>query len=201
MSSKGLLLVVSGASGVGKGTVMKELFAMRDDLYMSVSATTRKPREGEVDGVHYHFISKEEFADIKRNDGFLENATFCDNSYGTLKSEVFERLEKGINVVLEIEVQGALQVRSEYPEGVFIYIAPPSFSELEARLVGRATEEAEVIEKRLETARWEMTQINKYNYVIINDEVKKAAERISACIDAEHVRIERCYNDIKEKLK
>lgn len=200
MNKKGLLLVVSGASGVGKGTVMKRLFEMRKDLYMSVSATTRQPREGEVDGVHYHFLSKEEFADIKKNDGFLENATFCDNSYGTLKSEVFERLEKGINVVLEIEVQGALQVRSEYPEGVFIYIAPPSIEELESRLVGRATENDEVIRKRLDTAKWEFTQINKYNYIVVNEDVEKAALDVCAIIDAEHVRVERQYDTISKNL-
>lgn len=198
MSSKGILLVVSGPSGVGKGTVMRELFKKRDDLRFSISATTRSPRVGEEDGVHYHFISKQAFEKLKAEDGFLENAEFCDNSYGTLKSEVFPYLEKGISVILEIEVQGALQVKKKYSDGVFLYIAPPSLSELARRLKERATEEEEVIEKRLNQAKWELTQVNEYDYIVVNDEVAAATDKIDAVITAEKLRCERCIEIIEE---
>ena len=200
MTEKGLLLVISGPSGVGKGSVMKKLFNMRDDLYMSVSAATRQPREGEIQDVSYHFMSREEFLEIKANDGFLENACFCDNYYGTLKSEVFDKINSGINVILEIEVQGAMQVRRKYPEGVFIYILPPSFEELRNRLINRNTESDDVIEKRLEASKWELENIDKYNYLVINDVREKAAERINSIIEAEHLRTARSLEYVKEKI-
>ena len=200
MKSKGILLVVSGPSGVGKGTVMRELFKMRDDLRFSISATTRQPREGEEDGVHYHFLTKEAFEALKKDDGFLESAQFCDNSYGTLKSEVFPYLEEGVSVVLEIEVQGAMQVKEKYPEGVFLYIAPPSLQELSERLYGRGTESDEVIEKRLTQAKWELTKINEYDYIILNDEVLTAADKINAVIKAEKSRVKMC-SDILGKIQ
>ena len=200
MSKKGILFVISGPSGVGKGTVLKELFKNRDDLHLSISATTRTPREGEIDGVHYHFISKDEFERIKADEGFLESATFCDNSYGTLNSEVFDYLEKGVNVILEIEVQGALQIKEKYPEGIFVYVAPPSLKELETRLVGRNTEDAETVKKRLETAKWEISNINEYDYIVVNDEILRAAQSIDSIINAEHTKVSRSLNFIKEKL-
>lgn len=199
MSSKGILLVVSGPSGVGKGTVMKELFKKRDDLRFSISATTRQPRAGEEDGVHYHFISKDAFKKLKDEDGFLESAEFCDNCYGTLKSEVFPYLEKGVSVILEIEVQGALQVKEKYPDGVFLYVAPPSLSELSRRLYERATEEKEVIEKRLSQAKWELTKVGEYDYIIVNDEVMKATDKINAVIEAEKSKAFRC-KEIVDKI-
>jgi len=198
--NKGILFIISGPSGVGKGTVLKELFAARDDLHLSVSATTRAPRAGEVDGVHYHFIPKEEFEKIKADDGFLENATFCGNSYGTLKSEVFDYLERGINVILEIEVQGALQIKEKCPEGVFVYVAPPSLCELAERLRGRNTEDEETINRRLETAKWEISNIGEYDYIVLNDEVLRAAENINSIINAEHTKVSRSLKFIKEKL-
>lgn len=200
MNKRGILLVVSGPSGVGKGTVVSELIRNRSDMYASVSATTRKQRQGEIDGVNYHFKTEEEFGEIKQAGGFLESAVFCGKCYGTLKSEVFERLEAGVNVVLEIEVQGALKVRSEHPESVLVYIYPPSMEQLRSRLVSRNTETEEHIKRRLESAAWELTQIHKYNYLIENDEVSKAAGCLSGIIDAEHVRVERCYESVKEKF-
>ena len=198
--TEGILLVISGPSGVGKGTVMKNLFEKRNDLYMSVSATTRKKREGETEGVSYYYITSERFAKIREEDGFLENAEFCGNCYGKLKSEVFERLEKGINVVLEIEVRGAMQVKEKFPQGVFIYVCPPSLSELKKRLTQRQTETPEALEKRLKSAEWELTQIDKYDYLVINDDVDAAAERINSIIEAEHLSSKRCFDDVKKTI-
>ena len=200
MSKKGLLIVISGPSGVGKGTVVKELMSIRPDMHISVSATTRTKREGEIDGVNYHYLTEEEFFGIKENDGFVEFAQFCNNYYGTLKSEVLEKLESGINVILEIEVQGAMNVRRKYPEGVFIYIMPPSLAELRARLMGRNTEPPEVIEERLKTATWEFTHLDKYNYIVENESVPEAAKRISCIIEAEQSRMERKIEFVKEKF-
>ena len=201
MSKKGVLLIVSGPSGVGKGTVMKKLFEERKDIRMSISATTRGPRTGEVDGVHYHFISNDAFLKLKAEDAFLENAEFCDNRYGTLKSEVFPYLEKGISVILEIEVDGAMQIKKKYGnEAVFMYVAPPSLSELERRLRERATEPEDVINKRLQKARWEITNINEYDYIIVNDVVDTAADEISRVIDSEKLKVKRCSETIKSIL-
>lgn len=197
---KGLLIVVSGPSGVGKGTVLGKVFEKRDDMYYSVSATTREMREGEKDGVNYHFLSEEQFLKIKDEDGFLESACYCDNYYGTLKEEVFKRIDKGINVVLEIEVQGAMQIRRRHPEGVFIYILPPSYKALRERLLKRGTDDIAKIEKRLEAAKWELTQIDKYNYLVINDIVEEAANEVNAIIEAEHLRTPRVYDAVQEML-
>ncbi len=195
---KGLLIVVSGPSGTGKGTICKLLTEKRDDVFLSVSATTRAPRDGEVDGVHYHFMSENEFLDNIQNGGMLEHAVFCQNYYGTPKKAVDEMLLQGKNVILEIEVQGAMKVRSKYPEGVYVFVMPPSMSELRRRLVGRATESPEVVEQRLNTAIHEFSYIPKYNYVLLNDEIEKAVERLESIIDAEHCRIERNTKFIEE---
>ncbi len=200
MSERGLLVVVSGPSGVGKGTVMKELVRKNDGIYLSVSATTREKREGEADGVNYHFMSEEDFIKTREENGFIESACFCGNYYGTPKKEVFARLDAGINVVLEIEVQGAMKVRSEYPEGVYIFMAPPSMSELRSRLENRKTESRDKVEERLKTAVWEMGVARKYNYLVINDSVVAAAERISSIITAEALRMERNFEFIKKNI-
>lgn len=200
MNKKGILFIVSGPSGVGKGTVLKEVFKMRADLHFSISATTRAPREGEENGVHYHFMSREEFAHIRENGGFFENAEFCGNCYGTLNSEVFDYLEKGINVILEIEVQGALQIKKKYPEGVFLYVAPPSLKVLEERLKGRKTEDDETIKKRLDTAKWEITNIGEYDYIVVNDDISVAACEINSIINAEHTKVSHSLEYIKENL-
>ena len=197
--SKGLLVVISGPSGVGKGTIVKELIKKRGDMHLSVSATTREIREGETDGVNYHYMTEDEFFKIKEDGGFIEFAQFCGNYYGTLKSEVLGMLDEGINVILEIEVQGAMNVRRKYPEGVFIYITPPSVEELRARLTGRNTEPPEIVEQRLRTARWEFTHLENYNYIVENDDVGKAADTIICIIEAEKARMERNIDSVKEK--
>ena len=149
MNNKGTLFVITGPSGAGKGTVLKQVMQSLDQLYFSVSATTRAPREGEVDGVHYHFLTKERFEELIANDRFLEYARYAENYYGTPLDPVEEHLEQGHDVILEIELQGALQVKKRLPKAVLVFIAPPSFEELESRLRGRGTEAEEVILKRL----------------------------------------------------
>ena len=191
MKNKGLLLVVSGPSGAGKGTVCKALMEKYPEICMSVSATTRKPRPGEVDGVNYYFLEEEKFRSMIDNHEFIEWACFCQNYYGTPKKKVEDLLSEGKDVILEIEVQGAMQVKSKFPEGVFIFVMPPSLEELRNRLSGRGTESAEVVEERLKTALWECTNIEKYNYILINDDVDDATERFAAIIEAEKMRIER----------
>lgn len=199
MSNKrGILMVVSGPSGAGKGTVCRRLVEKRGDVFLSVSATTRAPREGETDGVHYHFISEEDFKERIAAGGMLEHAVFCGNYYGTPKQAVDDMLAEGKNVILEIEVQGAMKVRSRYPEGVYVFVLPPSMSELRCRLTGRGTETPEVVQRRLDTAAAEFTYIQKYNYILLNDDVEKAVCRLEAIIDAEHCRTERNIKFIEE---
>lgn len=200
MTKKGLLLVVSGPSGVGKGTICKEYLNKYDDCALSVSATTRSPRDGEVDGVSYFFLTHDEFRKKIDEGGFLEHAVFCDNYYGTPKDAVMEKLEEGKNVILEIEVQGALQVRSHYPEAVFVFVIPPSVETLEERLRGRGTETDEVIKKRLERAKAEFKYIDKYNYVLVNDTVSEAVCRLHSIIEAEKCVMARNYNFVKEEF-
>ncbi len=199
--NRGLLIVVSGASGAGKGTVCHALVEKRNDMWLSVSATTRKPRPGEVDGQSYYFLEEEKFRSMIAEDGFIEWACFCENYYGTPKEKVEEQLAAGYNVILEIEVQGAMQVRSEYPEAVFIFVMTPTWEELKNRLTGRGTEAAEVIAKRLARAKQEFSYIEKYNYILLNDSIEKATERFSAIIEAEKMRIERNEAIIRAALE
>ena len=200
MNDKGLLLVISGPSGVGKGTICREYIKNHDDCALSVSATTRSPREGEIHGESYFFMTHDEFRKKIDEGGFLEHAVFCENYYGTPKDAVMRMLESGKNVILEIEVQGALQVRSHYPEAVFIFVIPPSLDELEERLRGRGTETDEVIAKRLDRAKAEFKYIDKYNYVLVNDTVAAATERLQAIITAEKCVMSRNYEGIKENF-
>ncbi|MBQ9942624.1 MAG: guanylate kinase [Christensenellaceae bacterium] len=183
---KGLLVVVSGPSGAGKGTVIKELLAKNDNVEVSISCTTRSPRPGEVDGVHYYFKDRQEFKAMLRNGEFLEYATVFDNYYGTPLFAVDEKRAQGKNVILEIDVQGALEVRRKAADALLIFIMPPSMEELKRRLSGRNTETAEQIEKRFTTAYYEMKFKNQYDYVVVNDEVSKTAEEIMGIIAKEH---------------
>ncbi|MBE6737237.1 MAG: guanylate kinase [Ruminococcaceae bacterium] len=175
---RGTLFVYSGCSGVGKGTIMKELMEADSSIKLSVSATTREPREGEENGVHYFFVSKDEFEKMIEEDGFLEHEEYCDNFYGTPKRPVEEMLSQGFNVFLEIEVKGAVSIINRYPEAVSIFILPPSLDELERRLRSRGTEEEETIRKRLETAIDELKIAAFYKYQVVNNDLQKAVEEI-----------------------
>ena len=189
---RGLLIVLSGPSGVGKGTVRKELFSQPNTNYeYSISMTTRNPREGEVDGVDYFFKSREEFEALIEQGGLLEHAQFVGNYYGTPLAYVNETLDAGRDVFLEIEVQGAKQIREKAPDALFIFLAPPSLSELKSRLVGRGTETEDVIAKRIATAEEELEMMSLYDYVVENDEVANACDKINAIIKAEHCRREK----------
>ena len=184
MNQKGLLLVVSGPSGCGKGTVLSQVFAKQPNTYYSVSATTRAPRPGEVDGVQYHFLTKEAFEEKIAAGQMLEYAQYAGNYYGTPAQAVDAQLAEGKNVVLEIEVQGAKQVKQRRPEAVMIFIMPPSMKELRRRLTDRGTESQEVIQRRMKTARQEMPQAKDYDYIVFNDTVEEAAEDICAILRA-----------------
>ena len=186
--NKGTLFVVTGPSGAGKGTVLGKVFQQVDHLHFSVSATTRAPREGEVDGVNYHFMTKENFLSLVEQGRFLEYAQYVGNYYGTPMAPVEEKLEQGIDVLLEIEVQGALKVMEKCPDAVSVFIAPPSLEELGNRLSGRGTEAEETVAKRLETAAWECSQMDKYQYVVVNDLVDTAVDKMRAIILAARCR-------------
>ena len=198
MKNKGLLLVISGPAGVGKGTVCKEYLSGEKDTFLSVSATTRKPRAGEEDGVSYHFREREEFERLIREEKLLEYACFCGNYYGTLREEVGKKICEGSDVILEIEVQGAIQIRERYPEAVLIFVMPPSYRELEDRLRGRGTETPEVIEKRLKRAMEEFRLAPRYDYILVNDEIEKAVKRLKAIVCAEKYKADRNLEFIRE---
>ena len=189
---RGLLIVLSGPSGVGKGTVRKELFSQPNTNYeYSISATTRLPREVEEDGVDYFFKTREEFETLIEQGGLLEHAEFVSNYYGTPLAYVNETLDAGRDVFLEIEVQGAAQIREKAPNALFIFLAPPSITALQDRLEGRGTEPADVIARRVAKAKEEVDMMSLYDYVVENDEVHNACDRINAIIKAEHCRRER----------
>ena len=201
LNRKGLLLVVSGPSGAGKGTICKALLNKNDQIKLSVSATTRKPRNGEVHGVNYFFIEKEEFTKMIENGEFLEYAQIYDNFYGTPKAAIIECLEKGQDVILEIEMQGARQIKEVYPEGVFIFVLPPSLEELKSRIVGRGTETQEEIEKRFSCAFEEINQIVNYDYFIVNEDIEKSVSDVEAIICAEKNKVTRYKNNVIDKFK
>lgn len=188
---KGMLLVLSGASGTGKGCVIRELMAHDPSLVFSVSATTRAPREGETQGVQYYFMDKAKFEELLKQDAFLEHACVHGNYYGTLKSEVNARLERGENVILDIDVQGALQIIEKTPDCVSLFLLPPSTEELRRRLTGRGTETQDVIELRLKNAEWEVRQCGRYRYNVVNDDIAACARRIAAIIEAERYNTQR----------
>lgn len=185
LNKRGILIVVSGFSGAGKGTVMKRLMEKYKDAYaLSVSMTTRGPRTGEVDGEHYFFVSREQFEKTISEDGLIEHAQYCGNYYGTPKAYVEKQLAEGKNVILEIEIQGALLVKEKFPETLLLFVTPPSAKELKQRLVGRGTETMEQIDARLKRAIDEAPIMDKYDYIVINDEVEKCVDKIHELVDA-----------------
>ena len=196
---KGMLLVVSGASGTGKGTLVSRLLADDLDFEFSVSATTRAPREGEMDGVHYHFLTDAQYDELVEQDAFLEHAAFCDNRYGTLKREVYDRMEQGRSVVLDIETQGAFNVMAKAPDCVSVFIIPPSYAELRRRLEARKTEPPDVIERRMQTARHEIAQMDRYQYIVVNDDLDDAYARLREIILAERQRSNRYFPEVPEE--
>lgn len=185
---RGILMVLSGCSGVGKGTVIAALRQQRPDLHYSVSVTTRAPREGEVEGKSYYFRTREEFDRMVAEGAFLEHATYASNSYGTPEAVLEEQLAAGHDVLVEIEVQGALQIQKKRKDAVLVFLVPPSFEELERRLRGRGTEDEETILRRMSIARNELAQADRYDYRVMNDQVEKAVDRISAILLAEKCR-------------
>lgn len=190
-SKSGLLIVLSGPSGVGKGTVCAAFRKRKTDLIYSISATTREPRPNEVDGVHYFFKGRDDFKAMIEGDELLEWAEYMGNYYGTPRAFVEETLSAGKDVILEIEVQGALQIKRKFPNGVFIFLAPPSMQELQQRISGRGTETTEVMAGRLSVAEQEMNLVDRYDYAVVNDEVERACDRILSIVQAEHCRVER----------
>ena len=198
--SNGLLIVISGPSGTGKGTICKKLIERSNDLELSVSATTRQPRIGEVDGVNYYFISQDEFKRRIENNDFLEHAHVYDNYYGTPKSNVINKLNDGKTVILEIDIQGALMVRKAHADGVFIFVVPPSIAELHCRINNRATDTKEVIEKRMQCTKDELGFALEYDYVVVNDNLESAVQKVRNIIDVEKMKSHRNI-DLIDKIK
>lgn len=190
MDKKGLLIVISGPSGAGKGTICKSLLESQE-FWVSVSATTRSPRNGEVEGKNYYFMTREQFLDKINQNDFLEHAEVYGNLYGTPKSKVIEMLNSGKNVILEIDIQGALVVKDNYPDGVFIFILPPSMEELKNRIINRGSETPESLMTRFKSAYKEINYVSKYSYAVVNDTVEDAVNKIKSIVAAEQCRVDR----------
>jgi len=204
MKQKGILIVLSGFSGAGKGTLVKKLLQTYDNYALSVSMTTRQPRTGERDGVEYFFADKEQFEQKIKEEGFIEYATYCGNYYGTPKAYVEEQLAAGKDVILEIEIQGALKVKEQFPESLLLFVTPPSAAELERRLVGRGTEEQAVIAKRLARASEESEGVEAYDYIVVNDDLDECVKELHQLVDAARrapVRSAEFIKQIREELK
>lgn len=199
--AKGFLLVVSGPSGSGKGTICSEVLRRNDDVIFSVSTTTRNPRPGEKEGINYFFIDKDKHKEMISNNEFLENAEVHGNFYGTPKDFVFKQIDKGNVVLLEIDVQGALQVEEVYPEAVTVFLLPPSMEELEDRITKRGTETLEAIKLRMTNAYEEIGLLDQYDYLVLNDEVELAVEKVETIIKAEKLKVKRHVDIIDEILK
>ena len=202
--SRGILLVISGFAGTGKGTLVHELLEKYDNYALSVSATTRAPRPGEVDGVHYFFKTKEEFEEMIRENRLIEYASYVENYYGTPKEYVQQQLENGEDVILEIEIQGALKIKEQFPDTLLLFMVPPSASVLEERLRGRGTETDEVIRKRLHRAVEESEFIEKYDYLIVNDDLETCVKETHEIIQSQHHRVgqrKEFIDTLKEDLK
>lgn len=196
---KGLLIVVSAPSGCGKGTILSKVL-QNDGFFYSVSATTRAPREGEKDGVNYYFLTKERFEELIAQDGMLEHAQYCGNYYGTPKQAVYDRLAEGKDVILEIEVQGAMKIKEKCPEAVLVFILPPSIATLTERLVGRGTETMDVIEKRVGEAAREIETAVNYDYAIVNDDLDTAVKDFLDVVKAEKMTVKRSADVIASVL-
>lgn len=201
IDEQGILFILSGPSGVGKGTVRQELFERTDDLKYSISMTTRTIREGETHGVHYFYKTKEEFESLIEEKELLEHAKYVNNYYGTPKTYVNETLAQGYDVFLEIEVQGALQVQENFPEGVFIFLIPPSLDELKNRIVNRGTESKELVLNRLKEARKEIDMMDAYDYIVVNDNIDTAVSKVQSIIKSEHCKRERIATQYKKLLE
>ncbi|MCR4937715.1 MAG: guanylate kinase [Lachnospiraceae bacterium] len=208
MQTRGILTVISGFAGTGKGTVVKGIMEKYEDYALSVSMTTRSPRPGETDGESYFFVSREEFEKNIAENGFIEYAEYVGNYYGTPKAYVEKKLDEGKNVILEIEIQGAMNVKKLFPDAVLIFIMPPGADELERRLSGRGTETAEVIKKRMDRAALESEGIEDYDYIAVNDNVDDCVEAVNGIIRASRLKpafntsfIEKVRNDLKEKAR
>ncbi|WP_440895237.1 guanylate kinase [Amphibacillus sp. Q70] len=201
IEQKGILFILSGPSGVGKGTVRKALFEKNTTLQYSISMTTRSKRSGEQEGVDYFYRSKEEFEEMIKNNQLLEYAEYVNNYYGTPRQYVEETLDQGNDVFLEIEVQGALQVKENFPEGVFIFLSPPNLEELKNRIISRGTETEALVMNRLRAAKDEIELMDAYDYVVVNDYVDHAVEKVQAIVKSEHCKRERVASQYKKLLE
>ncbi len=201
MNRKGVLIILSGFAGSGKGTIIRELLSRYDNYALSVSATTRAPREGEVEGVHYFFKTEEQFKEMIAKGELLEYANYVGNYYGTPRAYVKERLGEGKNVILEIETEGALSIKREYPDAVLIFVMPPSVEEIYNRLKGRGTETEEVIIKRMKKAGVEISVVDRYDYLMINDVLSESVEMFNAIVTSQQMSVSRNRDYINDKKK
>lgn len=204
MDQKGMLIIISGFSGAGKGTLVKKLLQDYDNFALSISMTTRAPREGERDGIEYFFVDKKQFEEKIAENGLIEYAQYCDNYYGTPKAYVEQQMEAGKDVILEIEIQGALQVKKQFPDAVLMFVTTPSAQVLKNRLVGRGTETADVIAKRLARAYEESEGMEAYDYIVVNDDLELCAKHMRTLIEAarsEPLRKKGFISEIREQLK
>ena len=199
--NKGNLIIISGPSGSGKDEVLKRLFKKKSDIGFSISSVTRNMREGEVEGEKYNFISVEKFKSMIDNDEFMEYNEYCGNFYGTPKTPVIKSIENGVDIVLEVDVNGAENIRKNFKDAVSVFIIPPSFCELKRRLVGRGTESAEVIEKRLSEAIGEISRANEYDYIVVNDKIDEAVDNIITIINSERFKYKNQEKILNEVLK